>query len=125
MIEPCIYEKEELQEVLEDLEVVLESSSELESKGVNLSRDLRSLIALDLPNHMNKIVEVVIEAFDDILKDEDELYEFKFFDGLSSMGMELDMLNPIKPGEYGKKCCSQKGILLINAFAIILDPLCD
>lgn len=69
VVEPCVYEKEELSEVLEALEIILESSAELESKGVNLSRELKSLIALDLPSHMNKIVEVVIEAFEDILKD--------------------------------------------------------
>jgi hypothetical protein len=44
---------------------------------------------------------------------------------LSSLGQEMQMLPTIKEGEYGKKCCSKKGILLINAFVIILEPLCD
>lgn len=47
---------------------------------------------------MNKIIEVVIEAFDDILKEDNSLYEFKFFDSLSSLGQEVQELNPIKYG---------------------------
>lgn len=55
-IEPCVYEREELSEVLEALEAILESSTELESKGIDLSRDFRQLISHDLPIHMNKII---------------------------------------------------------------------
>lgn len=46
--------------------------------------------------HMNRIIEVVIEAFEDILKEDNSLYEFKFFDNLGSLGQEVQLLVPIK-----------------------------
>jgi hypothetical protein len=102
--------------------VVLESSNELENRGVNLSRDFRQLMAHDLPMHMNKIIEVAIEAFDDLLKEDNSLYEFQYFESLGSLGTEMQALPPIRDGDYGKKCCSKKGFPLINAFVIILEP---
>lgn len=41
---------------------------------MNLSKDFRTLISNDLPAHMNKIVEVVVEAFEDILAGDNQLY---------------------------------------------------
>ena len=42
-------------------------------------RELKALISADLPQHMNKVVEVVVDAFEDILKEDNALYEFKYF----------------------------------------------
>jgi hypothetical protein len=37
----------------------------------------------------------------------------------------MEDLQPISKRDYGKKCSSRKGILLINSFIMILTPLCD
>ncbi len=37
----------------------------------------------------------------------------------------INQLKPITKKDYGKKCSSKKGILLINSFLMILLPLCD
>lgn len=70
-------------------------------------------------------MEVVLESFDDLLKYNNDLYEFIEVKSLNAIPQLIEMLNPITKKDYGKKCCSKKGILLINSFLVILLPLCD
>jgi len=70
-------------------------------------------------------MEVVLEAFDDLLKYNNDLYEFIEVKSLNAIPQLIEMLIPITKKDYGKKCCSKKGILLINSFLVILLPLCD
>ena len=49
-----------------------------------MERELKNLICSDLPLHMQKVVEVVLEAFEDLLKDDNELYEFIYFETIKA-----------------------------------------
>ena len=53
------------------------------------------------------------------------MYEFVEFKSLNSIQELVNQLKPITLKDFGKKCASQKGILLINSFLMILLPLCD
>lgn len=60
LIEPYVYEKDELAEILQTLSLVLDASAELETKGVTLERPMKELIAVDLPLHIAKVVEIIV-----------------------------------------------------------------
>jgi hypothetical protein len=70
-------------------------------------------------------MEVVLESFDDLSIYKDDLYEFIEVKSLNAIPQLIEMLNPVTNKDYGKKCCSKKGILLINSFLVILLPLCE
>lgn len=70
-------------------------------------------------------MEVVLESFDDILKYSNDMYEFIEIKSLNSISQLMENLSPITKKDYGKKCCSKKGILLVNSFLVILLPLCE
>jgi hypothetical protein len=57
-----------MREMLEFWLVVLTELEGGQEKGLGIVREIKSLIAIDLPKHINKVIEVVIEAFEDILK---------------------------------------------------------
>lgn len=64
---------------------ILETSKEIESKGISLYREFRNLISMDLPLHFQKILEVVLESFDELLKYDNELFEFVEVKSLGSI----------------------------------------
>jgi len=45
---------------LDALNIILEASTELEAKGVTLERQLKDLIAVDLPLHISKVIEIIV-----------------------------------------------------------------
>lgn len=61
-------------EILQTLSLVLEAAAELEAKGVTLERQMKELIAVDLPLHIAKVVEIIVESVSQILKESNELY---------------------------------------------------
>jgi hypothetical protein len=125
LIEPYVYEKDELAEILQTLSMVLEASAELQAKGVTLERPMKELIAVDLPLHIAKVVEIIVESVSQILKESNDLFEFSNFASIRSFSADLAALRPISREDFGKKCATVKGIILVNAFQLILERLCE
>jgi hypothetical protein len=69
LIESYVYEKDELAEILQTLSIVLEASAEMQSKGVTLERQIKELIVVDLPLHISKVIEIIVESVNQILKE--------------------------------------------------------
>jgi hypothetical protein len=70
-------------------------------------------------------MEVVMESFGEVLKYSSEMYEFVEVKELSRIPEMMEGLIGVGKKDYGKKCCSKKGILLVNSFLVILMPLCE
>lgn len=85
---------------------------------------MKELIAVDLPLHIAKVVEIIVESVSQILKENNELYEFAAFASIRSFSSDLALLRPIGKEDFGKKCATVKGIILVNAFQLILERLC-
>ena len=69
IIESSIYEKDELSDILESLNVILIKSTEMELKGISLERELKDRISADLPLHISKVIEIIIDSVNEILKE--------------------------------------------------------
>lgn len=74
-----------------------------------------------------KIIEVVLDSFDDdnIVGYNDDLYEFVEVKSINAIAQMIDRLNAVGKQDYGKRCCSRKGVLLVNSLLVVLLPLCD
>lgn len=110
---------------MQTLGIVLEASAEMQSKGIMLERQLKELIAIDLPQHISKVIEIIVESVNQILKENNDLYEFVFFASIKNFSGDLSNLRPISKDDFGKKCATCKGIILVNSFLLILGTVCD
>lgn len=86
---------------------------------------MKELIAIDLPLHIAKVVEIIVESVSQILKESNDLFEFASFSSIRSFSTDLAILRPINKEDFGKKCATVKGIILVNAFQLILERLCE
>lgn len=66
-----------------------------------------------------------MESVAQILKQNNELYEVTWFKSIGSFAGELGRLKRVGKEDFGKKCASVKGIILVNAFQLILECLCE
>lgn len=48
-----------------------------------------------------------------------------YLKSIKTFAKEMSELNPLGADDFGKKCASNKGIILINSFTLILSCLCD
>jgi hypothetical protein len=83
------------------------------------------MIAFDLPLHISKVIEIIIDSVNEILKEKNELYEFTYFASIKKFSTELGNLKQITKEDFGIKCATCKGIILVNSFVLILSTLCD
>lgn len=97
----------------------------MQSKGIMLERQLKELIAVDLPQHISKVIEIIVESVNQILKENNDLFEFVFFASIKNFSGDLSNLKPISKDDFGKKCATCKGIILVNSFLLILETVCD
>lgn len=74
---------------------ILTASAELESKGISLVRTFKKLILRDLSVHIERFIEIIMESFDDVLKEDQALYEMVEFKSIRSVSDELNSLKEI------------------------------
>jgi hypothetical protein len=125
MVSVHIYKKDEIKDMLDALSVILTKSTELELKGISLERELKERISADLPLHISKVIEIIIDSVNEILKEKNELYEFTYFSSVKEFSKELANLRQIGKEDFGCKVATCKGIILVNSFVLILTTLCD
>lgn len=104
---------------------IITSSTDLESRGISVNRVFRKLLCKDLSVHYDRFIQVVLDALESDLKEDDNLYEMTYFSSFRTFGEELACLREVEPSDVSRIVSSKKAILLINTYCLLLEPIYD
>ena len=95
VVEEHIYAKEELADILKSLSAIMEAAGELDTTGFSIGKQLRDLIAADLPAHIAKVVEIIVDSVSQVLGQDQQLYQFVHFSSIRRFASELEKLKRV------------------------------